>query len=360
MIRSTSIWYVRPLFKHISFGVIGEKHCELLKQYFRVESIDELAFPFIQIISHPLVLMQPYFYPFQKFEKKIARNLDRISGIIGVDVADSDHISNYAVRLTDYATAMIVPSSFSKHAYVNSGVKKPVHVIPHGVDREWIEAPKQKPATFHHLAKLKERRNLKLILCWIMHSPIRKGLDILLQYYQALMKEYNDVLLVVKTAQGVGYFPETIEKVKGQLEYHMDGKVLIKWLSEKEKMELFDVCDLYFLSSRGGAFEHPPLEALARGEIVLGAKGGAWEDYLPDWSLIPSRKSGQVLPDNPIHDGCGVEVLIDKAVDKTIEIFNNMDEYKARVQEHIDTCVKQNFTWEVIGEKLRSVVQKYL
>jgi len=360
MIQSTSIWYVHPMFKHVSFGVIGEKHYELLKQHFRIEPIDELAFPFIQIISHPLVLMQPYFYPMQKFEKKITRNLNKISGIIGVDVADSDHISKYAVRLTDHATAMIVPSNFSKHTYVNSGVKRPVHVISHGVDREWIEAPKQKPATFHHLARLKERRNLKLILCWILHSPIRKGLDLLLQYYQALMKEYNNVLLVVKTAQGVGYFPETIEIKDGQLEHHMDGKVLIGWLNEKEKMELFDLCDLYFLSSRGGAFEHPPLEALARGEIVLGAKGGAWEDYLPDWALIPSRKSGQVLPNNQIHDGCGVEVLIDKAVDKTIEIFNNMDEYKARVQEHIDTCVKQNFTWEKIGLQLKNVVQKYL
>ncbi|RLI87291.1 MAG: hypothetical protein DRP01_02230 [Archaeoglobales archaeon] len=352
MIRSTSLWYVYPLFKHVSFGVIGEKHADLLQQYFRVERIDELSFPLIQIVSHPLVLIQPYFYPMQKFEKKIVRNLKKINGIIGVDVADSDHITQYAVRLTDYATAMIVPSNFSKRSYVNSGVKRPVHVVPHGVDIEWIEAPKQQPTIFHHLAKLKERRNLKLILCWVMHSPVRKGLDLLLQYYQTLMREYNQVLLVIKTAHGIEYFSKTVEKA--------DGKILIKWLNEREKMELFDICDLYFLSSRGGAFEHPPLEALTRGEIVLGAKGGAWEDYLPDWALIPSRRSGQVLPNNEIHDGCGVEVLVDKAVDKTIEIFNNMDEYRARVQEHINTCVKQNFTWKVIGEKLRNVVQKYL
>jgi len=358
--KTSSIWYVFPMWKHVSFNVIAEKHYELLKQYFRVEPIDELAFPFIQIISHPLILMQPYFYPLQKFEKKITRNLPKIKGIVGIDVADSDHISKYAVKLANYATAMIVPSNFSKRSYVNSGVKADVHVVPHGVSREWIEAPKQKPATFHHLAKLKERRNLKLILAWILHSPIRKGLDILLQYYQALMKEYNNVLLVIKTAKGVGYFPETVEYKDGQLEHHMNGKVLIKWLNEKEKQELFDICDLYFLSSRGGAWEHPAMEALARGEIVLGAKGGAWEDYLPDWALLPSRKSGQVLPNNPIHDGCGVEILIDKAVDKTIEIFNNMDEYKARVQEHITRVIKPKFTWEKIGIQLKNVIQKYL
>jgi len=174
------------------------------------------------------------------------------------------------------------------------------------------------------------------------------------------MREYNDVLLVVKTAQGVGYFPETVEWKGEQLEYHMDGKVLVGWLNEREKMELMDVCDLYFLSSRGGAFEVPPLEALARGEIVLGAKNGAWEDWMPDWALTPSRRSGRVLPSNPIHDGSGVEVLIDKAVDKTLEIFNNMDEYRARVREHITHVIKQKFLWEKIGIQLKNVVQTYL
>ena len=344
------------MFKHVSFGVIGSKHVELLRQYFRVEPIDELAFPFIHIVSHPLVLMQPYFYPLQKFEKKIARNLYRISGMIGVDVADSDHITSYAVHLTQYAKAIIVPSNFARKSYLNSGVKVPVHIVPHGVDIEFIDAPKQPPLIFKPINDLKQKTNSKLITCWILHSEYRKGLDILIEYYRRLRNERKDVLLCLRTAGGI----DIIEDVNEANNPKKISTLPIKWLTEQQKMELFDVCDLYFLSSRGGAFEHPPLEALARGEIVLGAKGGAWEDYLPDWALIPSRKSGQVLPNNEIHDGCGVEVLIDKAVDKTIEIFNNMDEYKARVQEHIDTCVKQNFTWEKIGLQLKNVVQKYL
>jgi len=360
MMRAKSIWYVYPFWQRVSFGAIGDKHYHLLKQHFRVEHIDELAFPFIQILSHPLILIQPFFYPFQKFERKLARTLTKIRGLIGVDVADSDHITEYAVRLTDNATALIVPSVFARLAYVNSGVKRPVHVLSHGVDREWIEAPKQPPTTFTHLAHLKRERNLKLIICWILHSPYRKGLDLLLRFYKRLLREYNNVLLVVKSGMGVGYFPETIEKVSGTLEYHLDGFVMKKWLTEQEKMQLFDLCDLYFLASRGGGFEHPPLEALARGEVVLGAKGGAWEDWMPEWALIPSRRSGQVLPNNPIHDGCGVEIDIDKAVDKTLEIFNNPDEYKAKIQEHITHVIKEKFLWEKIGLQLRDIVLKYL
>jgi len=357
--RARSVWYVYPFWQRVSFGAIGERHYYLLKQYLKVESIDELAFPFIQILSYPLVLLQPFFYPFQKFEKKLARNLTKIKGLIGIDVADSDHITEYAVKLTEYATALIVPSELARKAYVNSGVKRPVHILPHGVDREWIEAPKQPSTTFAHLAHLKKERNLKLILCWILHSPYRKGLDLLLQFYQNLLSEYNNVLLVVKTSMGVGYFPETIEKVSGTLEYHLDGFVMKKWLTEQEKMQLFDLCDLYFLASRGGGFEHPPLEALARGEAVLGAKGGSWEDWMPDWALIPSRRCGVVLHNNPIHDGGGVEIDIEKAVDKTLEIFNNPDEYKALIQEHITYVIQQKFLWEKIGLQLRDIVLKY-
>jgi len=182
------IWYVYPFWQRVSFGAIGDKHYHLLKRHFNVEPIDEVAFPFIQILSYPLVLLQPFFYPFQKYEKKLMRTRTKIRGLIGIDVADSDHITEYAVSLTEHATAIIVPSEFARRAYVNSGGKRQVHVLPHGVDREWIEWPKRPPATFTHLAHLKRERNLKLILCWILHSPYRKGLDLLLQFYQRLLR----------------------------------------------------------------------------------------------------------------------------------------------------------------------------
>jgi glycosyltransferase involved in cell wall biosynthesis len=354
------VWYVYPELKHVSFSSIGDWHYQLLKKHFKVEPIDELAFPTIAPIGYPLVLLQPYFYVMGKVGKKVARKIDKYRGIIGVDVADSDRLSKYGVELTEYAKALIVPSNFSRNAYINSGVKTDVHVLPHGVTNEWIETPPQPPKLFTHLAKLKQEKGCKLLLSYQTHSPIRKGLDVLLCLYKLLLKERNDVLLAVKTASGVGYFPETIERVGGVLEHHMDGKVIIKWLNENEKMELYDLCDLYILASRGGAFEVPALEALTRNLPVIGARGGSWDDYLPDWALVPSKKSGQVLPDNPYHIGCGVEMLLDKAVDRACEILDNLEEYRAKVREYVTHVIKPNFTWDKIGERLKSIVEKYL
>jgi glycosyltransferase involved in cell wall biosynthesis len=355
-----SIWYVYPFWHYVSFGTIAEKHVEQLKKYLYIETIDELAFPYIQVSSNPLILMHPYFYPLQKHEKKIKSIMDRIRGIIGIDVADSNHITDYAVRLTEYAKALIVPSNFSRNAYINSGVKKDIWVVPHGVNEYWIDKKKQKAVFFDSLEKLKKRRNLKLILAYILHSPYRKGLDLLLQIYQKLINEYNNVLLVTKTARGVGYFLESLEYKGGELETSMDGKVYMGWLSEQQQMELMDLCDLFLLTSRGGGFEHPALLALARGMPVVGAKGGAWEEFLPKWALVKSRESDYVLANNPIHNGKGVEMDIDEAVDKIVDILNNYDKYKEKVREHIDKVIREKFTWEKIGLKLKDIILKYV
>lgn len=360
MMRASSIWYVMPFFKQVSFTYIGEKHYLELKKYFRIELVDETAFPFVQVFSRPLVLVHPYFYPLQRWEYRIARIQRIIHGLIGIDVADSDHISREAVRLSQYATAFIVPSNFARNSYIRSGIKKPVHVVPHGVNEEWLTHERKIPRTFTELAKLKHRRNLKLLLSFIVHSFYRKGGDILLEIYKRLVNERNDVLLVLKTAKGVGYFLETIEYKGGEIEYHMDGKVYEGWLTEEQMMELFDICDLYLLTSRGGGFEHPPLLGIARGLPCIGAKGCSWDDYMTDWMLVSSKKSDIVLKGNPIHDGYGVEMIIDKAVDRIHQILDNLEEYKAKTKEYALTYVRDNFTWTAVGKKLRDVVTKYL
>jgi len=354
------IYYFYPMWHRVSFQVIAQKHCEQLRKYFRLFELDELALPFIEVTTRPLVILQPYFYPFQQHEKTLSRRLDKVHGLIGVDVADSDHITQYAVRLTQYADAIIVPSSFARKAYVSSGVSKPTHVIPHGVNQWWLDEPPNTPSTFQQLAKLKAESNTRILTCYIIHSEYRKGLDILLELYRHVHRERSNTILLLKTMNRVGFIRRPIDFKGGSLDMYLEPLSNSKWLTEKEQMELFDLSDIYLLTSRGGGFEHPALLALSRGLPVIGARGGAWEDYLPEWCLVDSVKSGRVLEGNPIHDGYGVEMLIDRAVEKTIDILDRLEEYKVKVKDYVNTHVRNELTWEKIGEKLRDVVQKYM
>jgi glycosyltransferase involved in cell wall biosynthesis len=354
------IFYIYPLNKWISFHFIAEEHVRELRKYFNVTKVDEKALtvvmPIARLTAEATFLLQPYFYPIQVYERKLLDKIGKPERLIGVDVADSDHITEYAVHLTEYATAMIVPSNFSRNSYINSGVKTPVYVVPHGVPDDYFNPTPSKPNTFKQLYDYKIKNNVKLIQTWCLHSEYRKGLDLAYEIFSQLVKERKDVALVDRASFNINVFDSPIDYKNPQPKFTLTSS----WLTDEQIKELMDICDIYLLTSRGGGFEHPPLLALARGEPAIGAKGGAWEDYLPDWALIPSHKSGQVLANNPIHDGYGVEIEVEKAVSALHEILNNLDEYRARVKYYLDTYVKEKFTWTKIGEKLKDIVLKHL
>jgi len=344
------LWYVYPMWHRVSFTLIAEQHVRRLRKWFRLTEIDELVFPSLTPYSRPLVILHPFFFIMMRLSRNLWHILPRVSGFIGIDVADSDRISNVAVSMTDYALAMIVPSEFARRSYVVSGVKVPVYVVPHGVDKRWFTEPPRRPTTFFELARLKER-GYKLLLYFLWHSPFRKGFDLVVEAYKALKRERKDVVLVVKTMGGNGY--------EAQLARRLGGVVVGGWLTDAQKMELYDLSDVYLLFSRGGGFELNGLEAVARGIPVVAAKGGAWEDYLPPWSLVESRRCDVVLHNNAIHVGGGVEIIVEKAVDRIHDILENLDEYKARMREHAKK-ISNVYNWDAVAEKLRNVINEVM
>jgi len=346
MSNKPSLWYVYPMWHTVSFTLIARKHIEYMKKYVHIEEVDELAFPHITPHSKPVVFIHPFYYCMIRASKFISRKLHMYTALIGIDVADSDHISNLAVSITNYAKAIVVPSSYAKRVYEKSGVRVPVYVVPHGLDVEWYHKPKT-IKYFHDLHKLKQEKKLHLLLYYLWHSPYRKGFDLVYEFYKRLKKERKDVMLVFKTRTSDGKEAKLMRQL-GVI--HIYG-----WLTEEQKIELYDLCDIYPLFSRGGGFEHNGLEALVRGEVVLAAKEGSWTEYLPSFSLVDCKPCPYVLKDNPIHDGRGVEVIVEKAVDKAHEILDNLEEYKAKVREHVEKHVRPRFNWPFIASRLYNI-----
>jgi glycosyltransferase involved in cell wall biosynthesis len=349
-----SVWYIYPVFKHVSWTSIADEHVNYLRQHIPVNALNEGVLPLLGLSTRPKILVQPYFYPFQRWENILKTKLSRINALIGIDVADSNRITEYAVRLTEYADAMVVPSEFARRAYVESGVRKPVHVLPHGVSEGWLRG--EVPNTFSDkvftdsLDKIRGK-GYRLMLSYVMHSEYRKGYDLLREIYARVRRERADCRLVLKACDGVWLCDESADERTTLISH--------RWLEDYDKMRLFDVCDLYLLTSRGGGFEHPPLEGLARGLPMIGAKGGSWEDYMPPWAGVDSEPSGVVLEGNPIHCGIGVQLKVDKAVDKVLHMLDNIDDYKAKAREYANTVIREKFTWDVIGKELLDIIKRY-
>ncbi|RLE83980.1 MAG: hypothetical protein DRJ67_11285, partial [Thermoprotei archaeon] len=274
-----------------------------------------------------------------------------VETVVGIDVADSDRISEVATMLANRASALIVPSRWSRDACLRSGVRVPVYVVPHGLDREWYEG-KPEIHIFRDVLRLKEREGYKYLLFFCMHSPYRKGLDLVLDVYERVRRERKDIVLIAKL-----HSPNDIST---QVIRALGGIMVYGWLTERQKRELYDVADIYLLFSRGGSFEMNGLEALARGLVVVAGERGPWTEYLPHDALLPTRRVERVLSWSMIHVGGGYEIDVERAVDRICEIADNLDEYKARVREHVNEYVKHRFNWDAVGQLLTQVLSKHI
>jgi len=349
--------YVYPIWKNVSFRIIAENHIKHLPKECKIVKVDEYAFPFFFPPPGYRLILHPFFFLYEKYREKYRAKLEKAGSILSIDVADSNRLTTYAVEMANSVDALVVPSHFARKAYIDSGVRVPVHVVPHGVSQEYLELPRVIPSTFKALAEKKDREGCKVLLVYIPHSGYRKGQDLAVEIFHRLRRERKDVLLAVRTCYGVGWLPDNLVWDGSSL-HHVGSKGVIKnWFSEMEQMELFDLADIYLHTSRGGGFELPPLLALARGVPAVGARGGAWEDYFPDWGLVDSVESRPVLEGNPIHCGTGVEMVVEKAVDRVCEILDNLEEYRQRVREHVLQVISKNFTWAEAGRKLYQVLQ---
>ena len=365
---SQLVVYLYPMSKRVSFRVVAEAHIAQLKRWYNVRAFDEEAFPTVYTVLlymyNAPILLHPFFYPISRYEKLLRMRFGNVDNVIGVDVADTNRISEYAVRLTENAEALIVPSNFAKTAYVNSGCRRPVYVVPHGVPDDWIGRAVTPRFSLKWVTDYKEKSGKKLLHFWVLHSWYRKGEDIAYEVFNRLVGERGDVALLVRRPGALDLYdsrvPYTVSQGVLRVEAASKYRSVALWMEEGQLEELFSMCDVFLLASRGGSFEHPPLLAMAKGAVAVGARGGAWEDYLPPWSLVDSHESPPVLPDNPIHTGTGVEMDVEKAVDRLHEVLDNMDDYKARVAEYVDTRIKNEFTWSRVGAILKEIVAKYL
>jgi glycosyltransferase involved in cell wall biosynthesis len=354
--------------KWVSFRVVAEAHIAQLRRWYNVQTFDEEAFVTIYTVllymySAP-ILLHPFFYPISRFEKLLRMRFGGVDNVIGVDVADTNRISEYAVQLTESAEALIVPSNFSRVAYVSSGCRRPVYVVPHGVPDDWIGRPVAPTLSLKQFAEYKERTGRRVLHLWVLHSWFRKGEDLAYEVFNRLVRERGDVALLVRRPGSLDLYDAPVSYSVGEsvLKVHSQPRLttVTLWMEEGRLEELFGLCDIFLLTSRGGGFEHPPLLAMAKGAIAIGARGGAWEDYLPPWSLVDSHESPPILLGNPIHIGTGVEMDVERAVDKLHTILDNMDDYRARLAEYANERIRNEFTWSRVGERLKEIIGRYL
>ena len=273
------VWYVYPLWHKVSFTLVGQKHVEQLKKYYRLYEVDELSFLPRDIFVNPIVLIHPYFYIITRYTQLFFNYYDKFKAVIGIEVADSDRLSPYAIRLANMTHAIVVPSNFSKEAFINSGCKVPVYVVPHGISKLFFR-PRRYPQhpLIRKLYELKQRDNLIYILFFLIHSGYRKGAHLVYVVLKEIQKTWKNVVLICKAGGFGGHDVQLLATLRSH--------IIVQWFSENDLVDLYDICDIYTLFSIGGGFECvppdtniicydgvKPISEVKEGDLVLTHKG---------------------------------------------------------------------------------------
>lgn len=252
--------------------------------------------------------------------------------VLGFEVADSDAISETALSTINELDLLMVPSEAAKNAFVTSGAKIPVEVVQHGVSPNY-NAPKQR------LSIVPDGVN---ILFFELHSRWRKGSNIVWKVMKRILNERTNVNFMVRAR-------------RGNMLFKLPRTKHIRWLSEPDLVRLYDSCDILLAPSRGGSFELNPLEALARGLILIASECPAIQEYAKGALYIKSKGQVQPLPSNPIHIGKGPDPDPEHAYELVNYAIDNWEMLKKKA-EQMALEVRQKYTWRKSAEKIADIL----
>ena len=350
--KEKSITYCYIVDGDSAFTLVSRYHIECLRSKgFEVKEVDRSKLRYSILLPTGYVIIHPYmslYFPMSDNEIKLQAIKLRSTlcdKIVGIDVADSDRISERAIWITELLLdILIVPSNFSRNSFVNSGFKGRIEVVPHGVSDIFLDTPFtiRNPELYILHRRFRDKKKL---LYFCLRNDYRKGGDIVEKAVEQLRRERNDFVVIGKMGKHV--------KLKGFCDY-----VITDFLDEYDLKTLYDICDILLLPSRGGAFELNGLEALVRYRPVIYPMESCIVEYaykvIPELAVKISNRP-RVFPNNKVHIGCGHEVDLEDFIDKIHYALDNVEELKAKVKERFKD--REKYRWKNIVEQIISIVE---
>ncbi|GAI94791.1 unnamed protein product, partial [marine sediment metagenome] len=183
------------------------------------------------------------------------------------------------------------------------------------------------------------------ILYFELHSPWRKGGDIVEKVMRKVLNERTNVRLVIRAGRTnrLNKLPRTT--------------CFPGWISDEDIVRLYDSCDILFAPSRGGAFELNVLEALARGLVVVTSNCPSIIEYATEALIIKAKGQVPVLKRNPIHTGFGPDPDPEHAYELVNYAIDNLEELKKKAED-LAPEIRQKYTWRKSAEKIANILGK--
>lgn len=257
---------------------------------------------------------------------------------------------------------VLVGCNWNVEVFKDSGVTKPIGVVPHGIDKDSFNSVEP-----FSIAGVKDDA---YVFYSIFQWTERKHPVALMKAYWYAFQNNENVALVLKTYRS-NYSEEEKEAIRGTIkrlkamcpiDSYPPIYLVSDMLSEEEMSGLHARGDCYVSLDRGEGFGLSPFTAAAKGNpIIVTGFGGSLEyakpdnSYLVEYSLTPVYG----MPWSPWYkaDQLWAEPSVLDGAMKMRHVFNNQEEAKKKGSK-IQTFIHDNFSWNEIGKKIVTEINK--
>jgi glycosyltransferase involved in cell wall biosynthesis len=195
---------------------------------------------------------------------------------------------------------VVVPSPWLVDVFRSCGVKRPISVVPAGIDPEECQIPSRpnRPYTFMCLGDRGGRKGHELVYA---------------AFYRAFPRDNRDVRLIIKSVAA------------NPLDHHIRDSRVITWSENVEKIStIYAQADCYVFPTFMEGYGLPPREAAACGLPVLATRCGGTADDLDQWGIpLEEYTWAKAMP--PLL-GEWAAPNIEELVEKMRWLYNNQEE----------------------------------
>ncbi len=281
---------------------------------------------------------------------------------IGYNTWETSFLPKHWVeKMNKHLDAVFVPSKFNETVYRISGVDIPIDVIPHCFDINEFENIPDIPLQLKHKFKFLS----------VFQWTERKNPFGLLKAYFSEFKEYDDVILILKTyGRDNSQYEQTqilnqIEKLKKDmnLKYYPPIYFIGKAMKRHEILTLYKESDCFVLPTRGEGFGMPYAEAaLMENHVIASAFGGQVDFLRNDFSTLIDYQLAPVSGMSWIPNYNAHMYWADPNIQHTKKamryIYSDKDlliQSKQKSKEYIS----KTLNYDVVGKQLFDCILKY-
>lgn len=293
------------------------------------------------------------------------QNLDSPIGKfnIGYSVFETNRVPFSWVIPSNLMDAICVPCGHNKEAFEVTGVTVPVHVVPHGCDRDLFE---------DNITELESFKDGKTNFLFVGTTHYRKGIDLAITSFIRRLGKNENARLICKifteqnqSARELADLRKTIVALRQKHDAHKGEIVIIHdYLSQQRLLSLYKTVDALVFPSRGEGWGFSASEASALGTPVITTNWGGPAEYLNndvaflvDYKMVPVSNMlfnpQFFLAEQERH--LWAEPDLNQIEDRMEFIMNNPQLAKEKGQlarKHM----KDNYSWDRAGEKLVKII----